>query len=220
MNDIILSAWDKLKTEKHKKQNAIKRFRIERSVSQELDVRYRKVEHELAHYKCEQNGWIERRKYNELQTEIDELKMSLEKSNSLIDAYKSHVGRQMERHASTEECYNALKSTQKDFGEQIGIMESRAKTLQALIDFHKRRADEMREKLTSFEVNEGDSNYDIKQENDQLKAMLSHWVQRAKALEKQVGDKAEEASDLSRILDQNSNIQQQEMDAAPCLSIN
>ena len=77
----------------------------------------------------------------------------------------------------------------------------------------------MREKLTSFEVNEGDSNYDIKQENDQLKAMLSHWVQRAKALEKQVEEKAEEASDLSKILDQNSNIQQQEMDAAECLSI-
>jgi chromosome segregation ATPase len=145
--------------------------------------------------------------------------MSLEKSNSLIDAYKSHVGRQMERQARTEECYEALRSTKKDFGDQIGIMESRAKTLQSLIDFLKRRADEMREKLTSFEVNEGDSNYDIKQENDQLKAMLSHWVQRAKALEKQVEEKAEEASDLSKILDQNSNIQQQEMDAAECLSI-
>ena len=129
MNDIILTAWDKLKGEKDKKRNAIKRFRIERSVSQELDVRYREVEHELAYYKCEQNGWIERKKYNELLADSDELRKSLEKSNSLIEAYKSHVGRQMDRQAKTEECYNALRSTKKDFGEQIGIMESRAKTL-------------------------------------------------------------------------------------------
>ena len=73
--------------------------------------------------------------------------------------------------------------------------------------------------MTAYQVNEGDSNYDIKQENDQLKAMLSHWVQHAKALEKQVGEKAEEASDLSKLLDQNSNIQQQEMVAAECQSV-
>ena len=69
------------------------------------------------------------------------------------------------------------------FSEQIQLMVSRANTLQAQLDFHKRRADEMRDQLTSYHVNEGDSNYDIRQENDQLKTMLSHWVQRAKALE-------------------------------------
>ena len=63
-------------------------------------------------------------------------------------------------------------------------MESRAKNLQAMLDFHRRRADEYRDQMTAYQVNEGDSNYDIKQENDQLKAMLSHYVQHAKALEK------------------------------------
>ena len=87
------------------------------------------------------------------------------------------------------------------FGEQIKLVESRANTLQAQLDFHKRRADEMRDQLTSFQVNEGDSNYDIKQENDQLKTMLSHWVQRAKALESQIEAKADEASDLNKILE-------------------
>ena len=109
--------------------------------------------------------------------------------------------------------------TKKDFGDQIELIESRAKGLQAQLDFHKRRADEYRDKLTSFEVNEGDSNYDIKVENDQLKAMLSHWVQRAKALEKQVEEKAEDASDLSRILDQNSNIIKQEEVSGECQSL-
>jgi len=125
----------------------------------------------------------------------------------------------MQRQSKTEECYAALRMTKKDFGDQIELMESRAKGLQAQLDFHKRRADEYRDKLTSFEVNEGDSNYDIKVENDQLKAMLSHWVQRAKALEKQVEDKAEDASDLSRILDQNSNIIKQEEVSGECQSL-
>ena len=59
----------------------------------------------------------------------------------------------------------------------------------------------MRDQLTSFQVNEADSNYDIKQENDQLKCMLSHWVQRAKALENQLEAKDEDASDLNKILE-------------------
>ena len=82
----------------------------------------------------------------------------------------------MQRHANTQELYNALKGTKKDFGDQLDLMESRAKNLQAMIDFHRGRANEAQDKLTSFQVNEGDSNYDIKQENDSLKAMLSHWV--------------------------------------------
>ena len=77
----------------------------------------------------------------------------------------------------------------------------------------------MRDQLTSFQVNEADSNYDIKQENDQLKCMLSHWVQRAKALEDQLEAKAEDASDLNKILDQNSNINQQEEDDDACQSV-
>ena len=124
----------------------------------------------------------------------------------------------MQRQANTQELYNALKGTKKDFGDQLDLMESRANNLQAMIDFHRGRANEAQDKLTSFQVNEGDSNYDIKQENDQLKAMLSHWVQHAKALEKQVGEKLEEASDLSKLLDQNSNIIQQEEDAVECQS--
>ena len=114
--------------------------------------------------------------------------------------------------------YNALKGTKQDYGDQLDLMESRAKNLQAMLDFHRRRADEYRDQMTAYQVNEGDSNYDIKQENDQLKAMLSHWVQHAKALEKQVGEKLEEASDLSKLLDQNSNIIQQEDDAGECQS--
>ena len=54
----------------------------------------------------------------------------------------------------------------------------------------------MQDQLTSFQVNEGDSNYDIKMENDGLKSMLSHWVQRAKLLEAQLVTKADEEEDL------------------------
>ena len=89
----------------------------------------------------------------------------------------------MDRQAFSNEQVKALEHTRMVFSEQIQLMVSRANTLQAQLDFHKRRADEMRDQLTSYHVNEGDSNYDIRQENDQLKTMLSHWVQRAKALE-------------------------------------
>ena len=60
MNDMILRSWKMQEEQKRKKQNAIRRFRIERSASQELATRYNKIEHELAEYKCEQNGWVER----------------------------------------------------------------------------------------------------------------------------------------------------------------
>ena len=40
MDEEIQKSWKKLNDEKQKKQNAIKRFRIERSASQELDTRY------------------------------------------------------------------------------------------------------------------------------------------------------------------------------------
>ena len=60
MNEMILRSWERLGDEKLKKQSAIRRYRIVRSASQELVTHYKKVEDELAAYKCEENGWIER----------------------------------------------------------------------------------------------------------------------------------------------------------------
>ena len=91
-------------------------------------------------------------------------------------------------------------------------MQSRLNAKQQQIDFHKTRADEYQDQLRAFQINEADSNYDIKVENDNLKSMLSHWVQRAKALENQLSAKADDEENLENILEKNSNIYQQELE--------
>ena len=73
MNEMILRSWEKIKDEKLKKESAIRRYRIVRSASEELVTHYQKVEHELAAYKCKQTGWIQRKKYNELQGKTDKM---------------------------------------------------------------------------------------------------------------------------------------------------
>ena len=54
------------------------------------------------------------------------------------------------------------------FQEQIALMKTNAKSLQAQLDDQRAKTEDVRKQLTNYHIQEGDSDYDIKQENYQL----------------------------------------------------
>ena len=67
-------------------------------------------------------------------------------------------------------------------------MKLNAKSLQGQLDFQRARTEDMSKQLLNFQIQEGDSDYDVKQENGQLQAMVAHWIQHARTLEAKLGD--------------------------------
>ena len=82
--------------------------------------------------------------------------------------------------------------------EQIQLMKLNAKSLQGQLDFQRARTEDMSKQLLNFQIQEGDSDYDVKQENGQLQAMVAHWIQHARTLEAKLGEMEQQkvASDL------------------------
>ena len=99
-------------------------------------------------------------------------------------------------------------------------MKSQANSLQAQLDFHKTRAEQMSAQLLPHQIKDDDSDYELKRENEELKGILSYWVQHAKKLEIKIKNIDDEQEDLNNILDQNSNIIVQDDNVAECMSIN
>ena len=66
MDKTIRDGWFKLESEKIKKQSAIRRYRIERSASEELIRHYQHVEDELDKYENPKHGYIDQKIYNDL----------------------------------------------------------------------------------------------------------------------------------------------------------
>ena len=60
MDGLIKTSWNRLKEEKDKKREAIRRYRISRSASIELEKHYYGLKKELSVFKCKETGWIER----------------------------------------------------------------------------------------------------------------------------------------------------------------
>lgn len=124
MNQLILKTWERLGDEKLKKESAIRKYRIERSASQELVKHYAETEDELAAYQCPRNGWIERAKYNDLQQECKEAKDQLKSSQAHVEAWKSHCNRVTEQASNSNQQVKLMDLTVQKLGEQISLMKS------------------------------------------------------------------------------------------------
>ena len=73
MDEVIQETWKKLKENIKAKREAQKDYRDERAASEELVRRYTNQWKELEYYKSNKHGLIERKKYNDLETQYKEL---------------------------------------------------------------------------------------------------------------------------------------------------
>ena len=55
-----------------------------------------------------------------------------------------------------------------EFLQQVELMKLNAKSLQSQLDHQREKAEVLSTQLTSHQIQEGDSDYDVKAENNQL----------------------------------------------------
>ena len=61
-----------------------------------------------------------------------------------------------------------LKQLKVEFLQQVELMKLNAKSLQSQLDHQREKAEVLSTQLTSHQIQEGDSDYDVKAENNQL----------------------------------------------------
>ena len=99
----------------------------------------------------------------------------LHESNRLTEAYKGHCGRGQMREKASKLEIEKLMELKTKFKEHMALMKSRMQSLQAQLDFHKERADELGKQLAGFQLQDGDEGYTVKQENIELQRMVVRY---------------------------------------------
>ena len=86
----------------------------------------------------------------------------------MLSAWKGAYARAQTRSNNSDGQLEQYELLKVKFQEQIAMMKTQAKSLQSSLDFQRAKVQEYSNKLTVFELREGDSDYDAKKENRQL----------------------------------------------------
>lgn len=108
-----------------------------------------------------------------------------DEAKRLVGAYQSHTGRTIQQNQQMADEILKLRQDKTHGLEKIALMEHQIKLLKEQLNLSKNRTLDLEKELLSFQINEGDSNYDVKMESCQLQRMCVDFHSRAmKAEEK------------------------------------
>ena len=147
MDGVIKESWARLKEAQQKKRSAQRELRIERSSSQELVKHYTGLEKELAYYKSDKTGFIERKAYLEIVEQLKDLNIANEEQMKMATAWKHNYTRlriTTDGHTKEIEKYELMKSKLQ---EQITLMKTQADSLQAQLDYQRAKTQEFSDRI-------------------------------------------------------------------------